>query len=175
MEDGSRLAAGIWEHLVTRALKRALDDERELLAEVADLDASEASRRLTQYLAPLVERSLRSIGGEDTRPRVAVANDIIALLRTAVPAAFEPQADDVVPPARMLQSLHPKSVFNGDTHRPPRPSIPLSDTALLTNARDEPAVGLEIQRELETADNVDLLCAFVRFEGVRILERSFGA
>jgi superfamily II DNA or RNA helicase/HKD family nuclease len=51
-----------------------------------------------------------------------------------------------------------------------RPSIPLSDTALLTNARDEPAIGREIGLELATADNVDLLCAFIRFEGVRIVE-----
>src|SRR5262249_45141781 len=79
--------------------------------------------------------------------------------------------DDVARPPRVLEGLMHPPGFGASPRKLARPTIPLSDTWLLTNARDEPAVGREIQLELETADNVDLLCAFVRFEGVRILEK----
>jgi HKD family nuclease len=51
-----------------------------------------------------------------------------------------------------------------------RPSTPLSDAALLTNAPGEPSLGAELKVEIETADQVDLLCAFVKWHGLRILE-----
>lgn len=53
---------------------------------------------------------------------------------------------------------------------PNRPSHSLSAGALLTNARDEPNLGNELSLEMETADSVDLLCAFVKFSGVRVID-----
>ena len=54
-----------------------------------------------------------------------------------------------------------------------RPATPLSNAALLTNARGEPSLGAELRAELVTADEVDLLCAFVKWHGLRILEAQF--
>ncbi|MBT2384244.1 DUF3427 domain-containing protein [Streptomyces sp. ISL-11] len=53
-----------------------------------------------------------------------------------------------------------------------RPATPLSDTALLTNSPDDPNLGFELRAELATADRVDLLCAFVKWHGLRVLEES---
>jgi superfamily II DNA or RNA helicase/HKD family nuclease len=52
---------------------------------------------------------------------------------------------------------------------PPLPLIPLSDSDLLVNAREEPRFGEALLRELETADRVDLIVAFIRWAGIRIL------
>jgi superfamily II DNA or RNA helicase/HKD family nuclease len=49
------------------------------------------------------------------------------------------------------------------------PLIPLSDSDLLVNAREEPRFGEALLRELETADRVDLIVAFIRWAGIRIL------
>ena len=51
-----------------------------------------------------------------------------------------------------------------------RPATPLSEAALLTNTRGEPNLGSELKAELDTADEVDLLCAFVKWYGLRLLE-----
>src|SRR6478735_4808729 len=51
-----------------------------------------------------------------------------------------------------------------------RPATPLSDTALITNSPDDPSLGFELRAELATADRVDLLCAFVKWHGLRVLE-----
>ncbi len=41
---------------------------------------------------------------------------------------------------------------------------------MLTNAPGEPTVGSELRHELATSDEVDLLCAFVMWPGLRLLE-----
>src|SRR5918997_1094751 len=51
-----------------------------------------------------------------------------------------------------------------------RPQVPLSQPALLTNSHNDPKLGSELRAELATADRVDLLCAFVKWYGVRVLE-----
>jgi HKD family nuclease len=56
------------------------------------------------------------------------------------------------------------------TALPPRPATPLSDAALMTNARHEPTLAAELRAELASAEQVDLLCAFVKWQGLRLLE-----
>ena len=166
-----KLEPGLWEQLVSNALEAALLAEPELDAEIATLDPVDAPVRIAQYLNPLIERSLRVLGDARSDDRLRLANAIVEVLRTSVPRAFEPQGDELEPPTRMLQGLARRSgVPDGRAPRLARPTFPLSDTALLTNAPDEPRVGHEIGREIESADEVDLLCAFLRFEGVRIVE-----
>ena len=54
--------------------------------------------------------------------------------------------------------------------RLPRPATPFSDAALMTNARNEPTLAAELRAELVSADHVDLLCAFIKWQGLRLLE-----
>ncbi|POX65026.1 DUF3427 domain-containing protein [Streptomyces sp. Ru62] len=56
-----------------------------------------------------------------------------------------------------------------------RPLTPLSETALITNAPNDPSLGTELRAELATADRIDLLCAFVKWYGIRVLEDSLHA
>ncbi|MDP9225855.1 MAG: DEAD/DEAH box helicase family protein, partial [Actinomycetota bacterium] len=49
---------------------------------------------------------------------------------------------------------------------PIRPLIPLLDTTLLTNAPGEPRVGKQILTEIESADAIDVVMAFVRRSGL---------
>lgn len=41
---------------------------------------------------------------------------------------------------------------------------------MLTNSHGEPSLGAELRAELVSADSVDLLCAFVMWPGIRLLE-----
>jgi superfamily II DNA or RNA helicase/HKD family nuclease len=43
------------------------------------------------------------------------------------------------------------------------------------NARDQPRIGTEVQRELASADHVDLLCAFVKWHGLRVLDEQLAS
>ena len=41
----------------------------------------------------------------------------------------------------------------------------------LTNAHGEPSLAAELKAEIDSADSIDLLCAFVMWRGLRLLER----
>ena len=54
-----------------------------------------------------------------------------------------------------------------------RPITPLSEQALFTNSKDEPRIDLELERELATADRVEILVSFIKLSGLRLLESQF--
>lgn len=47
---------------------------------------------------------------------------------------------------------------------------PLADSALLINAPGEPALAQELHAELVSAGRADLLIAFVKWSGIRLVE-----
>ena len=53
----------------------------------------------------------------------------------------------------------------------PRPGIPLRDSVLLVNGHKDLQIGTQVALEIQSADRVDLLCAFVRFAGVRMIRK----
>jgi HKD family nuclease len=56
-----------------------------------------------------------------------------------------------------------------DTREVPRPIIPLSAADLLVNDPRQPNLGHTLAHEIPSADRIDLLCAFVRWHGLRVL------
>ena len=61
---------------------------------------------------------------------------------------------------------------DGAPPRPkPRPGISLRDSVLLVNGHRDLQIGTQVALEIQGADRVDLLSAFVRFAGVRIIKR----
>ena len=52
---------------------------------------------------------------------------------------------------------------------PVRPDTPLTSSALLVNGTDQPRVGLEVIKELASAESVDLISAFIKWHGLRVV------
>ena len=120
---------------------------------------------LARHLTPLIERQLRAAGNAGARAQ---------LLRNILGVLGDPEA--------VTESLHQdgsgnisrlEAVTAKTLGAPqfPRPVTPLSDAALLTDARKEPMLAAELRAELASADYADLLCAFVKWQGLRLLER----
>jgi HKD family nuclease len=80
----------------------------------------------------------------------------------------------VIPPTQLLHVL-PLANPGQPAVSVDRPSTPLADAALLTNAKDEPSLGAELRAEFGSADQVDLLCAFVKWHGLRLLQEPMRA
>jgi superfamily II DNA or RNA helicase/HKD family nuclease len=178
MPDPKRLvvAAGLYERLITRALKAELDAltrESASLVDARPVDAAEADRTLAQHVEAVVQRALAALPDEQRRARQAdVVNRVVAMLASdeATGDAVD-HSDALVSPPEQLYSVWP---VTGDPARdrvPPRPDVPLSASDLLVNARGEPALAHALANEIPSADSIDLLCAFVRWHGVRVLER----
>ena len=161
------LRPGLYELLVTKAVEERLRGPEVV---PPDLLETRASAVLARHIGQLVERALLDLqGADDPAAQVGLVNDLVACIRAAAPEAFDGDADDVVPPLRELTEVSPGATPSGDLRRIDRPTIPLADSALLVNGRGEPAIGNELNRELASADAVDVLIPFVRWSGVRIV------
>jgi len=151
------LPFGLYESLLTDALSHELDAQAATAnATIDKIVDSEAPEFLARFIAHAARRALSGI---DPDERVALVNRVLAEL----------QSDESFKPGELRQLLQLSAL--GAVPKPMvRPSTSLSDSALLTNARDEPSLGAELRAELASADEVDLLCAFVRWHGIRVLE-----
>jgi len=154
------LRAGLYESLVTTGLERQLAAINSLDSVLKAVDAAEQPEILARHIRDAAFRTLSA--QRDPARRVELVNQLLGLLD---------QLDDSASgdPRQLmsLRELPAPGVANLSTIRP---AIPLSDAALLTNAPNEPSLGAEIRAELETADQVDLLCAFVKWHGLRVLD-----
>ncbi|WP_113705620.1 DUF3427 domain-containing protein [Nonomuraea lactucae] len=168
----SDLQPGIYQHLITRevdTLLRALPD-RELI-DRRSLDIADSHETLARHLAALTRRALRSVRGESDAVRLArqveIVNRVAELIGDLVPEAASP--DELVEAAEELLGIARSRDTAGQVRFPARPVVPLTGSALLVNGRGQPEIGHELKRELASADRVDLLCAFVKWNGVRVL------
>ncbi|GMA21684.1 DUF3427 domain-containing protein [Arsenicicoccus piscis] len=158
------LPEGIYEHLITGDVQERIEQAvaTGLLAETGDLDAAELPDVLSWHVRERLRPVLGSLKPADQLSLVS------ALLARADDASGE-----VVDPPRQLRSISSPS----ERGAPPswtRPSSPLSAADLMTNAPGEPSLGAEIRAEVASADRIDLLCAFVKWHGLRFLDESLG-
>ncbi|MBB5775072.1 DUF3427 domain-containing protein [Nonomuraea jabiensis] len=170
----SDLQPGVYQHLITRELDgllRAVPDRD--LVDRRSLDLADSHETLARHLAALTRRALRSVRGENDAVRLArqveIVNRVADLIGDLVPEAASPE--EMVEAAEELMGVARSRDRDaaGRVRFPARPVIPLTGSALLVNGRGQPEIGHELKRELASADRVDLLCAFVKWNGVRVL------
>jgi superfamily II DNA or RNA helicase/HKD family nuclease len=155
---------GLYESLVTNGLTKSLAELGGLEAITEKLDDAEAPHVLARFLAAAVEQRLREIrSGAD---QVTLVNALLSQLS-------EVDDDLMVPVSQLLSISEPAGP--GARVLSTRPATPLSEPALLTNASGEPNLGSELRAEFDSADEVDLLCAFVKWHGLRLLEPELDA
>lgn len=150
---------GIYESLVTRRLRDQLEQSA-LGFDTARIDVADQSHVLARHVGDVVFRHLASI--KDPSDRLAAANRIVEHLDDG-------QGLVDAPPSHLTRVYRPTGPGVID-RTATRPTTPLSEVALLTNASGEPSIGHELAAELASADSVDLVCAFIRWSGVRLLE-----
>lgn len=155
MGEAGGIVPGLYEQLHTRGLKGQLKGNPELDPIFEPVPATESPAVLAQHIAEKVRVLLDGASPED---RVALANNVLANI----------SADLVEPGPTQLLSLFPPETLKRRQLR--RPSTPLRKPALLTNGKDDPNLAAELRAEMGSANSVDLLCAFIRWTGLRLLE-----
>jgi superfamily II DNA or RNA helicase/HKD family nuclease len=165
---------GLYEHLITERLSADLTATPTDLVQLGPLDPADAHEPLTRHIAELAGRALRAAGGGDASAisrQVELTNRIIEAIGDLAPEVAD-KRDAVSDPARTLLGIAPPRAVPGPAAFPNRPAVPISTSALLVNGRGQPRIGYEVTRELASADRVDLLCAFIKWHGLRVLEES---
>ncbi len=158
--DATPLPRGLHESVLTTGLARVLDTSPLLHPVFGKVDDADQAHVLARHVGERVLRHLSAI--RDPEKRVSATNVLLATLNAL--------DGDVEEPVRQLLSMQPTDSLGADLRTFVRPKTPLNDAALLTNAHGEPSLAAELRAELQSADSVDLLCAFVMWHGLRLLE-----
>jgi len=150
------LVEGVYEHLVTDALAHQLEHVAPLRAELVALDDADAHIALARHVGREIERVLDGLPKKERAEHArSFAAKLVELLAGLADADVTQLILDQRPaaPARRLTSLYRA----------------LTVSSLLTRSRGEPPLGQELAREIETADHVDAIIAFVTVGGVNAI------
>ncbi|MEM6484417.1 MAG: DUF3427 domain-containing protein [Pseudomonadota bacterium] len=164
---------GFYQQLITQDLEARLRET--LPSTVVARDAlrnADAPDRLALHISRLVEIA---VGRMDERERASRGLEMTQKLIELISAFIEsPEFSEEAPVLgdSILEAIYKRNP-DGSAHVINAPLIPLLDTTLLTNAAGEPRVGHQLQTEIESAQGVDLIMAFIRRSGIRPFLQDF--
>ncbi len=166
------LPPGLYDAVIDRRLRRLIAalDQGEHVVDEAALDPADVPDRVSRLFAEVLRNGLESVSKPEDRAKlVAMLRQVLTDAQTGLLEEGELELDAPERPARLLE-IRPRRAGVGETQSTRRPTTPLADSALLMNAPGEPALAQELQAELASADRVDLLIAFVKWSGIRLVE-----
>ncbi len=158
---------GLYERLISEELEEELAHLSDRLTIQREaIDPAEAADRLALYIGRLVARTIDGIGEADRLDRgLELAKAVIATMAREL----DDRAIELYTPVhaetllRAIARLRP----DGSPESIRTPDIPLLDTTLLTNSPGETSLRHQILTEIDSADRIDLVMAFIRRSGTR--------
>ena len=159
---------GLYDELLS-VEKKSLINNQEIKSRIEDVDPAEFSSYASEYIERLLKIVIDSIKeGNRVEEGLRICNTIIQNIAKHSEAFGSPNfATD-----KLLLSLFKRdnSKFDFENEELPHPGIPLSQSALLVNARDEFRIGSELKKEIKSADRIDLICSFIKWSGLRLFK-----
>ena len=160
---------GLYDALLTERLVRQLAALGTGFAEESvDLRNAEAADRIAFHLASVIECAIDALPELD---RAALGAQLARRLIFQLTDHLKTEAlatEQLADPPRMLQAIRALAP-DGRPEPIASPLIPLLDTTLLTNAPGEPRVGRQLLAEIDSADRIDVVMAFIRRTGINPL------
>ncbi|HEU0030382.1 MAG TPA: DEAD/DEAH box helicase family protein [Kofleriaceae bacterium] len=160
---------GLYEQLITLGLTENLagldlEPDREDVGELAP-------QMLARHVFDLLFKALRNVPAEERSAKQReLANKVVALLASEVPAAGLDRDDEVADPVELLLALRDPAETRLGTGHIERPKLPLGQSDLLINGPRDLTIGHEIRSELASADAVDFIVSFVKWTGLRVIK-----
>ncbi|TNE90580.1 MAG: DUF3427 domain-containing protein [Deltaproteobacteria bacterium] len=164
------LAPGLYDELITLARQQQLDAP-DLQASTEPLSPDVGADALARHLLHFTTAVLSSVKG-DGKDKVAtqieLTNRLLAHIGELASEHLKRDTvvdlEDRVTAERLLQVLRREDLRLG-VGELTRPSIPLRHSDLIVNGPKDLRVGREIQREMVSANRVDVLVSFVKWTG----------
>lgn len=168
MASHDSLPTGLYETLISRHVEQRIAQLGSSFVRTSKLHKDEAPDRIALHLARQIEHAIRS-AGDDERLETALA--IVEAILEQLGSFTKPgeYTDELLaPPGLVLKSVA-QALPDGSPRRISEPLIPLLDTTLLTNSPGEPALGLQVNTEIDSADEISLLMAFITVPGLNFM------
>ncbi len=158
------LEPGLYDVVLSERFSQAIEKDPSLQAHKDSLGDDTGVRLLSQYLNKLIERTLAD--QKTAQEQIELTNRLIQIIVQYAPDLVQ-ESDFAT--SDLLKELT-RGVSIDEKVRTRRPGIPLSHSELLTNASNDHRIGYELKREIESADEIDILVAFIRWSGLRVVQ-----
>ena len=171
--NSGQLHPGLYDTILDEDLRQQLERlvTHHLIPEIGAVDSAEIPDRVGEIIGLWARHILAAQpSGDRVEFASKLSRALLTVLRELYPDSREAELT-IGQEVRRLTAIEPLGP-DGKPISITRPHTPLRDTVLMTNARGQPSLVNEISAEIESADRIDILVAFVRWSGIRqIIER----
>jgi len=162
------LPFGLYDALLDERLHDALQRTPDIRSVLSKIDIEEQPSRYAAFVAKIVENALRQEADPDEQ--LHLCNRLISILsedgarthleKHRLVSAEKQILSEITPPHYAKQGI-------------PRPETSIVESSLFTGSPREPQLVHELQREMQSADRVEILVSFIKWSGLRLLMPAF--
>ncbi len=160
------LKPGLYDVVLSEIFSQAIEKDPSLQAHKDPLEDDTGVRLLSQHLNKLIERALTD--QKTANEQIELTNRLIRIIVQYAPDLVQ-ESDFAT--SDLLKELT-RRISIGASTPTRRPRIPLSHSELLTNALNDYRIGHELKREIESANEIDILVAFIRWSGLQLVQEA---
>ena len=165
----SMLKPGLYEQIISRKLSSELSDISDECKETEKIDTAEAPLALSEYVARALRSTLETMPG-NMEEQVTLVNRILAMLaekrEDLLDTGVDPRAEVLL---QVLSEKDPLLITRRASLPLPRPETSMASSSLFTGSAHEPKMFSELQKEIASADRIDMLVSFVKWSGLRLI------
>lgn len=168
---------GLYEELVTKLITFKLSelDKETFQVKTTAIDKAEAAQLLSLHIGKTIRHAFTLIKGDDVlENQIAIANKIILFLKDELKKE-EFEDDLIVTEGKILKAVFTKidaHFTDLDLHlKEITPYTRLIHSELFTGGNSGTTLESELRKEILSSDRVDLLVSFIKWQGIRILEK----
>ncbi|MFV7235094.1 DUF3427 domain-containing protein [Flavobacterium sp. ZB4R12] len=168
---------GLYEELVTKLINFKINelDKDTFQVKKTSIDKAEAAQLLSQHIGKTIRHAFNLIKGDDViETQIEIANKIILFLKEELKK--EEFEDDLIETeGKILKAVFTKvdaHFTDLDLHlKEITPYTRLIHSELFTGGNSGTTLESELRKEILSSDRIDLLVSFIKWKGIRILER----
>lgn len=168
---------GLYEELVTKLVNYKINelDKNTFQVKKTSIDKAEAAQLLSQHIGKTIRHAFTLIKGDDVvETQIEIANKIILFLKEELKKE-EFENDLIETEGKILKAVFTKI----DTHftdldlhlKEITPYTRLIHSELFTGGNSGTTLESELRKEILSSDRIDLLVSFIKWKGIRILEK----
>ncbi|WP_276936353.1 DEAD/DEAH box helicase family protein [Ferroplasma acidiphilum] len=183
------LEKGLYEKLINFCLRNELNNNTEIESLEKALVNDQLSRILAAYVGERTKHRLDIM--EDKRlpvsDRLDFVNNLLDKINSdgrestskekihinnpldKISSKTEQNCDNIESPPKILLSAYPKNNENKKIDLTIRPDTSVAYSSLFTGSSNEPQFYYELQKEIQTSDQVDMLVSFIKWTGLRLI------
>lgn len=168
---------GLYEELVTKLINYKINelDKNTFQVKKTSIDKAEAAQLLSQHIGKTIRHAFTLIKGDDVvETQIEIANKIILFLKEELKK--EEFGDDLIETeGKILKAVFTKvdaHFTDLDLHlKEITPYTRLIHSELFTGGNSGTTLESELRKEILSSDRIDLLVSFIKWKGIRILEK----